>query len=258
MVIRVRNLPSTVQAALRAIGYLKPDISVSRRSAWRMSGGVSGSGTRAITCLLDLNTGQHEEHYGSWGGENMFTRAPADVDNTERTLSPNIAVLQGSNKGPSSNVDIAVHPETYDAWSTQNAASHHRYLSSRASSGDAAAAAQLVRADEALERGEGLTSAVGTASLTDLEQAVLEAHGGLTSAGRKNEFERWENDAAWNRSWWKGSPVTGTSHREKSADARRQINAAVDSLVARGLLKKNKAGAVAITTEGKNARKSRY
>jgi hypothetical protein len=65
------------------------------------------------------------------------------------------------------------------------------------------------------------------AELTEREQEILRQFRSLTSAGRKNEWSRY--------------PKSKPSESE------------IDSLVARGLLSKSRAGAVAITTAGKNS-----
>ncbi len=66
------------------------------------------------------------------------------------------------------------------------------------------------------------------AGLTDRQRRILTQFGGLTSAGRKDEWER--------------------NHESRpTADE-------IAKLVAAGMLKQNKAGALSITTEGKNNR----
>lgn len=66
------------------------------------------------------------------------------------------------------------------------------------------------------------------AELTDRQRAILDQFASLTSAGRKNEWERY--------------PASKPSDSE------------IAELVAAGMLKQNKAGALSITTEGKNNR----
>jgi hypothetical protein len=68
---------------------------------------------------------------------------------------------------------------------------------------------------------------------TERQKYILKCYKSLTSAGRKNEWERY---SAY------GSPVGG-----------RPSNAEITELVNRGFLNRNKAGAVSITTAGKNA-----
>jgi len=75
--------------------------------------------------------------------------------------------------------------------------------------------------------------------LTDSDKAILKQWVSLTSAGRKNEWERYDLDMKYGN---------GTSY-----SARRPTPAELDSLVSRGLLSRNKAGAISITIAGKNA-----
>lgn len=67
-----------------------------------------------------------------------------------------------------------------------------------------------------------------TGSVSERERQILNDFGGLTSAGRKNEWERYP--------------------------ARRPTEAELDSLASRGFLARSKNGATKITTAGKNAR----
>lgn len=64
-------------------------------------------------------------------------------------------------------------------------------------------------------------------SVSERDQLILRAFVSLTSAGRKNEWARYPNS--------------------------RPSDEELDSLVSRGLLSRNKAGAMAITTAGKNS-----
>jgi len=73
----------------------------------------------------------------------------------------------------------------------------------------------------------------GPPEVSPRERWILWAYDGLTSAGRKDEFERRGRGAA------------------PSQDE-------ITELVRRGFLKQNKAGAVQITTEGKNVRTGLY
>lgn len=67
----------------------------------------------------------------------------------------------------------------------------------------------------------------GATNLTDRDKRTLNQFAGLTSAGRKNEWERYPE--------------------------RKPTDAELDSLASRGLLKRARNGATSITTEGRNA-----
>lgn len=72
-------------------------------------------------------------------------------------------------------------------------------------------------------------------TVTPRQAAILAVHSGLTSAGRKDYFSRQGSASR------AGVPVAKVTEAEIAA------------LVAAGFLKRNSAGAVSVTTEGKNA-----
>lgn len=77
------------------------------------------------------------------------------------------------------------------------------------------------------------------------EQAVLCMYAGLNSRGRADCVENWQRAAHTER---------GVFHAQVARDRlTRDIEALTVSLIARGYVKRNKAGAVTVTTEGLNA-----
>lgn len=226
----VKHLPEAYRRALNAVGYAKRSVEIRPQQTYALQG-PSGAGLRAFTCVIDLDNGTHELHYGSWGGPNMFTSLPADSDSERRVLDDSTAVLKGSMANTARYASFAVSQATYDALVTEAASSQHRTLSERARAGDQSAAARLVAGDVALEAGDRLDAALSD-KLEPFERTVLDVYKTYNSGGRKNEFER----MVWDKKATKAS-----------------IEVATKALVARGLLKQNKAGAISITVEGRNA-----
>lgn len=186
MHIETRNLPQSIQEALKSVGYARKDIRVEARETISMACPAS-DGCRAFVILLDIDTGRKETKWGSWGGANIFNRDNAvDLDTETRPMPVGACVIQGSEGGNRPvYATVYLHPSRI-----------------------------------ALELGDG-----SNPELSKEEQAVIDAMG-YTSAYRKPILDKYPK--------------------------------AVDSLVAKGLIKRNKAGACSITTEGKNARKSKY
>jgi hypothetical protein len=87
-------------------------------------------------------------------------------------------------------------------------------------------------------------------TLTESERAILCAYAGLTSAGRKRQIEDWCSNAA-----RAGDPdyVNAWARRQAEATCKQAIETLIAGLVSRGFLARNKAGAVSVTTAGKNA-----
>jgi hypothetical protein len=92
------------------------------------------------------------------------------------------------------------------------------------------------------------------AEMSHLDRAVLEMYAGLTSAGRKNQIERWLMEAG-----SAADPTFGNRKARQDAEAacRKFIDEATNRLVAAKLVTRNKAGAITVTTEGKNTRGSK-
>jgi hypothetical protein len=85
--------------------------------------------------------------------------------------------------------------------------------------------------------------------LSQDEKQVLSAYRGLTSAGRKDEFNRWDMDARWGGSDWRYHADRYPFRPMRLSE----VAEATDSLVEKGLLARNKAGAISVTLAGKNA-----
>ena len=94
--VLVRELPDSLQKALRAVDYNKRDVEV--RIQDEVSLVCSGSeGRRAFAAIVNLATGENEILWGSWGGANMFNpENRVDVDDRMARLGTNAAVVKGS------------------------------------------------------------------------------------------------------------------------------------------------------------------
>jgi len=180
----IKTLPDSLRSALSAVGYGKRDIAVRPVETLSMHAEAS-DGSRGFVLLVDLATGRREEHWGSWGGANMFNpRNAVDLDTTPRPVPPGMAIVKGS-KGGHVFATVYISP--------------------------ANTAALLPAKSE----------------LTDRQRSILAQYKSLTSAGRANEWSRYPES--------------------KPTDAE------LGELVALGLLSRNRAGAVSITTAGKNS-----
>lgn len=96
--MEVKNLPPSLQKALREVHYGKKDIKVEPAATYMVQGG-SGAGQRAFAVAVDLASGQTKVLKGSWGGENAFERRQVDVDRTQYPLPFNGAVIVGVEGG---------------------------------------------------------------------------------------------------------------------------------------------------------------
>jgi len=162
----------------------------------------SGAGLRAFVMAVDIATGRTEIHWGSWGGSNAFNPGNAVDNDTQARPLASGFAIIEGHQGGS-------HP----------------------------VAASLV-----LHPSNLAPLLTEKPSLTARQTYLLNVYAGLTSTGRKNEFERGRyGDPSYNESGPKlgGAPST----------------AELAEMISMGLLAQNKAGAVSVTTAGKNARK---
>ena len=195
--VDVKDLPVVLQRALKSVGYNRPNIEVS--PAEKVSpAGMGGDGYREFFTIVDLESEKYETSHGSWGGANMFnTGNRVDNDRNMYTIPPNVVTIAGREGG-----------------------SHPVY-------------AHLYTAPETFTPLLG----AGTAEveLTDEEKLVLVSMATLTSAGRKNEYQR--------------SGLAGYDGKPKKA-----LNDALQSLADKGYIQIMGNGSK-ITTTGKNIAK---
>lgn len=96
--VMVKDLPASVQKALASVRYKKRDINIRPATSFRLQS-FAGDGQRDFTLVVNLQTGQFESTYGSWGGPNPYTKNPTDSDDTKRPLPDGVLVIQGSEGG---------------------------------------------------------------------------------------------------------------------------------------------------------------
>jgi len=183
--VEVAELPATLQRALKAVGYDRTDISMQASESYTPAGG-SGQGQRRFVMAVNLATGERQEHWGSWGGANMFNPTNAvDLDTSERPIDPGFAVIEG-NQGEKTYAYLRLHPSNVVALLPPKC------------------------------------------ELSERQLALLDVYAGLNSRGRKEYFDR----------------------RPKSVPTEDELA----ELVALGVITRNKAGAVTVTTKGRNSR----
>jgi hypothetical protein len=184
MHVTVRDLPTSLQNALKSAGYGRPDVEVTMASRTSLDSTAMGDGYQGYTLLVNLTTGEVHAERGSWGGRNMFESSPVDTDEQVYTLPTFGAVIKGQRGG-----------------------------------GRPVSARVIMHPDNAPKE---LTA--GSNDVSDHERDILAIFVGYKSFARPEYLQR-----------------TGATAGE------------VDSLVERGYLKRNKAGATQVSTTGKNA-----
>lgn len=109
--LETSTLPPCLQSALEAAGVGRKTIGVYVQDTVSMLA-PSGDGMRGFTILVDLDTGDRQEHQGSWGGANAFNpRNAVDLDTASRPLPPNGAVIHGHiGGGKPAYATITIHP----------------------------------------------------------------------------------------------------------------------------------------------------
>lgn len=178
--VPIKELPDSLRAALKRVGYGARDIGVVAQDKVEPNP-YAAEGQKGFVQVVDIASGRSRDLEGSWGGASPNSPSEIDFANRPVPIPEGGAVIIGVQGYPQTMATIYVHPQTI--------------------------AAMLPPAAETTER----------------EQTILRTIRSLNSAGRKEVFGR-----------------------EKVTPAE------IDALVARGLLKKTKAGAVSITTAGKN------
>lgn len=111
---KVKDLPSSLRAALNSVGFHKSDIEILAAERVTLSGGGAGAGQRDFTCAVNLETGASASTYGSWGGANAFNQTNVvDLDDREHEIPVNGALIKGSEGGGHPTMArVYVRPET--------------------------------------------------------------------------------------------------------------------------------------------------
>lgn len=191
--VAVRDLPRSLQKALRTVGYRRKDIRVEPDTTYSPSEGSAGfTGSRGFIVVVNMQTGQMKHEKGSWGGATPFERKQVDVDRKNYPIPNNGAVIVGESGGRGTFAKIKVHPNNLA---------------------------------KMLPEGEDV-------KLTPEENKALNILGGLKSGYRAQSFERYNL-----------GPYDVRS------------NPLLQGLLKKGLIKANRAGAMSITTKGRNAMK---
>lgn len=107
--VPTKDLPKLIVDELKQIGFNKKDIQVIPTTSFRPQG-LSGDGTRAFITLISLIDGRTKTEMGSWGGANMFESKQVDVDDRERPLPRDFAVIKGTTGGYVF-AELLVHPD---------------------------------------------------------------------------------------------------------------------------------------------------
>lgn len=110
MHVSLKDLTPSLQSALNTLGYHKADISIEASETVDISGCAS-DGMRCYYAIVALDGSIDTEiHYGSWGGQNMFEVKRPDVDQSQHTMLPGVAVITGTSGGQGNFAHITLHP----------------------------------------------------------------------------------------------------------------------------------------------------
>ena len=97
--VPVRDLPHTIQRALKHVGYGRRDIEVEAKSDISVQS-MGGDGYQSFVVVLNIDTGDMKEFKGSWGGPNPFSRGnQVDEDDSSHAIPVNGAAIRGTRGG---------------------------------------------------------------------------------------------------------------------------------------------------------------
>lgn len=180
-VVAVKELPATLQNALRKMGYRRPDIRLYLAAKIDMTN-MTGEGFKALGAVVNMVTGEFKTFEGSWGGPNPYETKPMDVKTRDYDIPDNGAVIKGEfgGTGGKTYLDVYVNPKSV------------------------------------------MPMLPGGSELNDREEQILSAHQYM-SKYKKELLQR-----------MRAKPEEFTS------------------LIQKGLITRNSAGATALTTKGKN------
>lgn len=108
--VPVRELPVSVQRALKDIGYGRRDIEIMTATTFTFQS-FADDGRRDFTTILNMETGQHKTTKGSYGGVGLGAPNPTDSDDRKHPIPSNAAIIQGSEGHGPTFAMIKVHPD---------------------------------------------------------------------------------------------------------------------------------------------------
>lgn len=105
---RVRDLPASLQAALRDVGYGKAAIELRGSDTFTYQQ-IADDGEKAFTMVVNMATGDNLVEWGTWGSGSGTNRV--DADRSRHPIPVNGAVVQGvTGRGHPVYATITVHP----------------------------------------------------------------------------------------------------------------------------------------------------
>lgn len=189
--IALRELPPSLQRALKSVGYRRKDIRVEADTTYSPSeSSAAFEGSRGFIVVVNMETGQSKQETGSWGGATPLEPGKVEHDRKNYPIPNNGAVIVGESGGRGTFARIKVHP--------QNLA-------------------------------KMLPSGAGE-KLTEEENKALNIMGGIKGGYRAKSFSRYD---------------LGPYNLKQ--------NPLLQDLLKKGLIQANRAGAMKITTKGRNA-----
>lgn len=107
--VDVKELPETLQRALKEVDYGKKDIRVQGTDSVTLMNSA-GDGARAFYSVVDVASGRTKVEYGNWGGASPFGQKQVDIDDRKHTIPMNGALIKGiSGRGQPVYAVIYVH-----------------------------------------------------------------------------------------------------------------------------------------------------
>lgn len=95
MFVDVKDLPGSIQNALKSVGYHKSNIEVEIKEKAVLSNTAYADGYRGFTQVVNIATGESQAEFGSWGGANPFETKAVDHDNKEYVIPEGVAIIMG-------------------------------------------------------------------------------------------------------------------------------------------------------------------
>jgi hypothetical protein len=97
--VETKALPAALRSALAAVGYGKSDVRVSAADTVSLQD-FGSAGCRSFVCLVNLETGERDIRFGSWGGPGIGSAGNAvDLDSRQHRIPLNGAVISGAEGG---------------------------------------------------------------------------------------------------------------------------------------------------------------
>lgn len=111
--VKVTNLVSTLEYALKEIGYKKEQIELKGAKSYHIRQ-QAPDGAQGFTCAVCLKTGSYKMGLGCVTDDDYFYDNSVDYDTSHKPMNPDIAIVKGIRNKEKVVAYVVLHQDLFD------------------------------------------------------------------------------------------------------------------------------------------------